>query len=499
MDKKISLGRLSSVIGLSIIFELFIIGRLVNLQFFRRSGFRIRVKEQSEKKIKILPKRGRIYDRYSRILATSIGKERVYPLGEVAGSLLGFVGKDNVGLEGVEYEFDPILSGKPGWMTLGKTPRGHLYPYPGYPRSNVELAKNIVLTIDADVQAIVEAALRKRIDEVGAGKGSAVVINPKTGEILAMATVPCYNPNHWRRGGDRRNVSLQDQFEPGSTFKIVPLAIVVDENLVGIEDTVEDGTAKILIGGKMIRDVKPHGPFTFAEAVWRSSNVAFVKLAKLIGRQKFYATARAFGFGIPTGVSLPGEASGKISLPSNWSDLRCANIAFGQGMSCSLLQLAFAYQSIANNGVLLKPMIIKEVISEKGKVLFSGNSMRVREVLPQEKAKEVTELLCGVMENGSGMRARISGLRMAGKTGTANKCIDGRYAATYIASFVCFFPAENPIFLVATMIDEPKYLYLGGEVGGPLMREIASKIIKIREYKAEIEKNAEQIIEKDEA
>ncbi|MCK4307069.1 penicillin-binding protein 2 [candidate division WOR-3 bacterium] len=505
MDKKVSLGRLTLIIGLAIVFELSIIARLINLQFFRRSGFQIRVKEQSEVKVKVTAKRGRIYDRYRRILATSISKqstgfcERVYPLEEVAGNLLGFVGKDNIGLEGVEYEFDPLLSGKPGWMTLGKTPRGHLYPYPGYPRTRVKPAKDIVLTIDADIQAIIEAALMKRINEVQAKKGSAVVIDPRTGEILAMATVPSYNPNHWKREACRRNVPLQDQFEPGSTFKIVPLSIIVEENLVGLEDTVEDGTAKITISGKTIRDVRPHGPFTFAQAVWKSSNVAFVKLTNLIGRHRFYSAARAFGFGIPTGVSLPGEASGSLSLPSGWSNLRFANLAFGQGVSCSLLQLAFAYQAIANDGVLLKPIIIKEVLSEKGKVLYEEKPMKVREVLPSEKAKEVTELLCGVVENGSGMLARIKGLKMAGKTGTANKCVNGRYVSSYMSSFVCFFPADNPIFLVATVIDEPKYVYLGGEVGGPLMHEIARKIIKIREYKTEIEKDVEQIIKKDEA
>ena len=499
MEKKIPFGRLSLVVGLGIGFELFIIVRLVELQFFRRSGFQVRVKEQSEIKVKVTPKRGRIYDRHRRILATSINKKRIYSLGEVAGNLLGFVGKDNIGLEGVEYEFDPLLSGTPGWMTLGKTPRGHLYPYPGYPRTREVPAKDIVLTIDADIQAIAEESLGKRIGEVQAKRGMAVVINPKTGEILAMATVPCYNPNYWKREEERRNVPVQDQFEPGSTFKIVPLSVIVDEGIVGLEDTVEDGSAKITISGKTIRDVRPHGPFTFAQAVWKSSNVAFVKLADLIGTRKFYATAKAFGFGIPTGVALPGEASGRLSLPSSWSSLRFANIAFGQGVSCTLLQLAFAYQSIANDGVLLKPIIIKEILSEKGKVLYEFKPVRVREVLSPEKARGVSELLCGVIEEGSGKLAKIPGLRMAGKTGTANKCVNGRYVSSYMASFVCFFPVEDPIFLVATMIDEPKYMHLGGDVCGPLMHDIAEKIIRIKEYRIEDreEKTSDELLTSD--
>jgi cell division protein FtsI/penicillin-binding protein 2 len=482
MEKGTLFGRLGIVVTLCLAFQVFIVVRLAQLQIFEYSRFSIRVKDQSEAKVKVNPRRGKILDRHRRILATTINGKRVYPFAEVGGNLLGFVGKDGIGLEGIEYEFDPLLSGKPGWMTLGKTPRGHLYPYPGYPRKRIEPAKDIVLTIDADVQSIIERALVRRVNQLTAKRGCAVVLDPGSGEVLAMATVPSSNPNRWRAANNWRNAPLQDEFEPGSTFKIVTLSAVVEGKVVAVTDTVEDGSCEIMVKGKKIRDVRRHGPFTFEESVWRSSNVAFVRLSRMIGKQKLYDRAILLGFGTPTGVELPGETRGKLSSPSGWGELRFANLAFGHGVTCNLLQLAFAYQAIANGGMLLKPLIVKEVVSSSGKSLYKGESRRVRRVLPHETATEVTDLLCGVVSKGSGMLARMSDMRMAGKTGTANKCVKGRYTNSYISSFICFFPADAPIFLVACLIDEPKSLYLGGEVCGPLMREIVENLRYLRPY-----------------
>ncbi|MBI4722429.1 MAG: penicillin-binding protein 2 [Candidatus Stahlbacteria bacterium] len=482
MDKEVHLGRLGLVIVLCVGLEVFLVMRLAELQIFEYSRYKLRVKDQAQAQVKVIPRRGKIYDCYHRLLATTIGNKRVYSLDNVGGNLLGFIGKDGVGLEGCEYEFDPLLSGKPGWMTLGKTPRGHLYPYPGYSSKKIEPSKDIVLTIDADIQSIVESALLNRITELNAKKGSGVVINPKTGEILAIATVPSGNPNKWREYKGWRNVPVQDEFEPGSTFKIVPLSVVVEDSLVALTDTIEDGSCEIIIKGKKIHDAKRHGALTFAESVWKSSNVAFIKLGNLVGRQKFYNRAVLFGFSMPTGIELPGETRGNLSLPSNWDELRFANLSFGQGVTCNLLQLAFAYQSIANKGELLRPIIIKEIISSDGKLLYESSPKKVRNILSPPKAQEVISLLCGVIEKGSGMLAKVPGIKIAGKTGTANKCVNGVYISSYISSFVCFFPADEPMFLVACTIDEPKGVYLGGEVCGPMMRDIIQKLICLKPY-----------------
>lgn len=484
MNKEISFGRVSVVLGLCTIMEILVIAKLIELQGFRHSGFQTRVKEQSESTIKVIPKRGKIYDRHYKVFALTIGEKRVYPLQELAGNLLGFVGKDGMGLEGVEYEFDHILSGTPGWLTMGKTPYGKLYPYPGLPMKPMKSANDIVLTIDADVEAIVESALMNRVRELDAQEGSAVVMECKTGEILAMATVPACNPTNWRSFRQWNNGVIQVQFEPGSIFKIVPIALLVKNKLVGLLEIVEDGSAEITIGKHTIHDVHSHGPFTFFEAVWNSSNVAFVKLTPRIGKENFYIGARLFGFGAPTGIPLPGEAPGRLTSPDKWSTLTFANISFGQGVSCNLLQLACAYQAVANKGELLRPIIVKEIISPNGKTIYESSPIPVRRILNPSETEVITSLLCGVIESGSGVTAKINGMEMAGKTGTAQKAVNGRYKDAYISSFVVFFPADNPELLVACMINEPKGICLSSQVCGPVMKEIVEKLTRLQQFQA---------------
>ncbi|MDI6839752.1 MAG: penicillin-binding protein 2 [bacterium] len=483
MNNKLPLRRLILVFCFSVGVEFFVLAKLATLQLFYHSEFRSKIKHQSEAKVKIQPLRGRIYDRYYRILATSIGLKRVYPFGTLASNLLGFVGKDGTGLEGIEYEFDAILSGKPNFVIFGKTPRGKLYPYPGYcsflgqPVSEGACGNDIVLTIDADIQSIVEETLKSKFPKMRAKSGSVIIIEPNTGEILAMATIPCCSPGNWI------NRPVQVQFEPGSTFKVVPISIIIKNGLVSLSDIVEDGSSKITVQGKTINDIHPHGPLTFAEAVWKSSNVAFVKLANLIGRTRFYNGARFFGFGVPTGVILPGEAKGSLAPPADWSELKFANLAFGQGLSCNLLQLTFAYQAIANDGILLKPMIVKEMLSSSGKVIYKSEPIKVREILTPSEARRVKNLLYGVIENGSGILAKIPGLEIAGKTGTGQKCVNGKYTEV-TSSFIGFLPAQHPKLLIACVIDEPGTLKLGGDVCAPLFKEIAQNIILLQPYRA---------------
>jgi len=493
MNKDLPLWRIGFVLGVAICFEAFLITRFASLQLFQHSKFRERVKGQSHKRVKLTPERGKIYDRYHRIMATTIDSRRIYPLSSVAGNLLGFVGKDGVGLEGIEYEFDALLSGAPGWEVLAKTPGGKLYRYPGYPRVQAQPAKGLILTLDADIQAITEVALKKRLTAVHGKSGSAIVLCPRTGEILAIATVPCCNPNDPMRFRSWRNRPLQVQFEPGSTFKLIPIVAIIRGNLISLSDTVEDGSSCIEVQGKVIRDHKPHGPLTFTEAIWKSSNAAFVRIGNKIGRKQLYDEARAFGFGAPTGITLPGEAHGSLSFPDSWSDLELANIAFGQGLSCSLLQLALAYSVIANAGILLKPVIVKEVIDRSGRLIYKSNPVRVRTALSPEQAAAVKELLCGVVEQGTGALGKVPGLRIAAKTGTGQKFIDGQYRDTYVATFVGFFPAEEPQFLIACMINEPDPLHLGGIVCGPLFKDIAEKIMKLKPYKKIIEPPKEEV------
>ncbi|MDD2889551.1 MAG: penicillin-binding protein 2 [bacterium] len=481
-DKDFPIGRIATLVLLCFALQIFIIVKLINLQIVRYTGIETRVKEQSEKRIKTIPTRGKIYDREYRVFALTIGKKRIYPLHELCGNTIGFIGKDGMGLEGVEYEFEHVLSGTPGWLTLAKTPYGKLYPYPGLPMKPMKSANDIVLTIDTDIEAIVETALMNRLRELNAKEGSGVVIECKTGEILAMATVPSCNPTEWRRFKEWNNSVIQDQFEPGSSFKVVPISLLMKGKLVGLQDIVEDGSAQITIGNHTIHDVHKHDEFTFSQAVWQSSNVAFVRLTPRIGKDNFYVGSRLFGFGTPTGIPLPGEAPGRLTTPDRWSTLGFANISFGQGMSCNLLQLALAYQAVANKGELLRPIIVKKIISSEGETIYESSPIVVRRVLSPADAQIVNSLLCGVIEYGSGMSARVPGLKMAGKTGTAQKAVNGRYKDAYIASFITFFPADNPEILVACVINEPQGMCLSSQVCGPVIKEIVTNIVKLKQY-----------------
>lgn len=473
MKDFIPINRIIFILFLCVGFELIIVGKLIYLQFFRFFPYEKKVEEQSQVKVKIQGRRGRIYDRFYRILATSIDNKRVYPNKEKFSSVLGLVSKDNIGLEGIEYKFNNFLKSKFGIMVFGRTPRGWVYPYPGYLKKEAKPGKDIVLTIDNDIQSILYYAIKKRMDEMRAKRGAGLIINPKTGEILAMVSIS---------NQPYRNINVQDQFEPGSIFKIAPLSYIIKENLVDLTDTVEDGTCYILVKGKKINDVRLHKAFTFEEAVWHSSNVAFVKLSKMLGKEKFYESVKLLGFGTKTGIDFPGEEEGSISKPEKWDELSFANISFGQGIATTLIQVAFAYQAIANDGILLKPIILKEILSPDGKIIYKSKVKKVRKVFDKEVAQRIIDILCGVIEKGSGIFAKIPNIKIAGKTGTANKVINGRYVDKYISSFVAFFPAEDPKFLVAVMIDEPQVAILGGIVCSPIIKEVAQKLIKLAPY-----------------
>ena len=433
-------------------------------------------------------KRG-VIEKVERLDLPGIGisrdERRYYPMGELAGNLLGFVGEDGRGLEGVEFEFDSILKGKKGWAILQRGAQGGVFHYPEYPELPPRRGRDIRLTIDADIQSICESALEEHVKRFQANGGSVLCMNPKTGEILAMATYPSYDPNRGGRGSPEswRNRIITDLFEPGSTFKIVVDAGAIEKRVVDLDEQVDDGSGVITVSGHKIKDPKKHGPYTFREAVERSGNAASVRVADRVGKGNLYHYARGFGFGSRTGIDLPGEAEGILSPPKEWSSLKFANIALGQGLSSSCLQLAMAFSVIANEGVLLKPQIR---IDEEGSSKIRGRREKViRRVISRKTARIMKDLLNGVVERGTGELAKIRGIPCAGKTGTAQKVTEkGGYSLDrLITSFVGFAPVEDPIILVACFIDEPK----GGEIWGatvsaPLYRDIVKKVIHLNSY-----------------
>jgi cell division protein FtsI (penicillin-binding protein 3) len=410
---------------------------------------------------------------------------RRYPRGDLAGNLLGFVGEDSEGLEGIEYRYDTLLGGTQGWAALHRTPAGKLYALPECLREPESEACNLFLTIDADIQAICEDELAKAVDRFDAHSGTAIVLEVETGEILAMATNPTWDPN---RGGNGkaarwRNRAVTDMLEPGSTFKVVGITAALNEGLVTPEDVVEDGTGAIEIANHEIEDPHPHGPLTLREAVERSSNVAAVRVTRRLGKSTFYQYIRAFGCGCLTGIDLPGEARGLLSEPHEWSDLRFATMAIGQGVAVTPLQLSLIYSVLANDGILMHPVIVKRIDSRDGQTIAEASPQMVRNVVSSETARTMTDLLAGVVERGTGRRARIEGLSIAGKTGTAQKSVDGNYRnGCLVTSFVEYLPTEDPKLLVAIVIDEPKGIRYSSEVTPTVVRQIIERVIAIPVY-----------------
>jgi cell division protein FtsI/penicillin-binding protein 2 len=430
----------------------------------------------------------RVLRRIKKLDLVGIGvtkdQRRNYPMGIMGGNLLGFVGEDGVGLEGVEFEFDQLLKGEKGWAVLQRGANGGLYPFPEYPEIPPRSGKDVYLTIDADIQSICEVSLDKYVKRFRANGGSVVCIHPRTGEIIAMANSPGYNPNRKGSGSPEkwRNRIVTDLFEPGSTFKIVIDAAAIEKDVVDLEERVDDGSGVILVSGHKIRDPKKHGPYTFQQAVERSANAASVRIAQRVGKEDLYLYARSFGFGTKTGIRLPGEAHGSLSSPEEWSNIKFANVALGHGISGTALQLAMAFGAIANDGFLLEPQILRGVGSF-GK-LSRIKSKIIRRVVTRDTASMLKELLQGVVERGTGKLARIRGVSIAGKTGTAQKIMEnGSYSLNrVITSFVGFLPAEDPVLLFACIVDEPKGDVWGATVSAPLFRDIANKVIHLPSY-----------------
>lgn len=525
-----NIRRLLCIVYCLFLAEAFLFGRVVWLQTAKWREYKDRVADQATCKITLRPTKGKIYDRNFGLLATSIKThslytmpgqlkdsdqtarslaekgmgsyaenkrkfskhpdfvwikrhitteneiaikgvyqcedvKRVYPF-DIASSLIGVTDPYGKGLSGIEYRFDRILEGEPCTVTMGKTPGGVLYPYPSYGIKRPKRGCNIILTIDAVTQAIIEEELKKTVERFDAKDGMAIVMNPKTGEILGMASVWGY-----------RNVVVENQYEPGSTFKVITLACVLEDSIASFDTIVEDGSGRCVVMNKVIKDEKPHGPLTLREAVARSSNVGFINLARMVGREKLYEKAILFGFGQKTGIELPGEASGNVYPSSEWTPLRFANIAFGQGISCTFLQLSMAFGCIANGGVLLKPHIVKEIVDGDGNVVYTAKPEVIRRVIDESTTRDIVDLLVGVVRDGTGILAKIEGVNVAGKTGTSQKFRNGEYTEDYMSSFIGFFPADDPLFLVGVLIDEPKDVHFGSLVAAPLFREIVIRII----------------------
>lgn len=412
--------------------------------------------------------------------------KRLYHYDELAGSLIGFTDIDNRGISGIELQFEQELRGRDGSVVMQRDGLGRARPSADYPQIDPVNGNHVILTIDLKYQAIVEEELKRGLEANKADAGLAVMLNPKTGEILALANVPGVNPNEFSKYNmaAAKNRVVTDMFEPGSVFKVVTGAAAYEYNLVDPHQrfNAEHGTMKIsLPGGKirLIKDTKEHDVLTFQEAIEVSSNIVMAKVSPLIGPERFFRQARDFGFGIPTGVDLPGEVRGRLKKPQEWSGTSLQTMAYGYEVAATPLQIAAAYAAVANHGILMKPYIVSQIKNQDGEVVREHKPQMIRRVISEETARLLTEAFEGVVERGTAKDVRVAGMRIAGKTGTSRKYIDGKYSdQSYTSSFVGFFPVEDPQIVCLVMMDNPRAKgYYGGVTAGPVFRAIAERII----------------------
>lgn len=395
---------------------------------------------------------------------------RYYPMGELAASVLGFVGTDPKGLTGLELAYDGEVAGRAARRVLLRDAAGRAVFDPQLSWAEAEPGNDLYLTLDATLQHIAERELARAVEEFRARGGSAVLLDPATGAVKAMASYPPFDPN---RFGDYpaerwRNRAVAEAFEPGSTFKMVTAAAALEHNLVDPADVIDCGNGQIQLLGVTIRDHRPFGRIPFREVIARSSNVGAIRTALLVGDRRFYDMIRALGFGERTGIDLPGESPGILHPLEAWQPLSKAYAAFGQGVSVTAVQLAAAFAAVANGGLLLRPYLVEAVGRDGSREPLHAEPQVVRRAISPATARQLERLLEAVVAEGGGGKAAVPGYTVAGKTGTAQQAGDGGYSSTHrVAGFVGFAPARRPALVAAVLIDRPTATVWGGQVAAP--------------------------------
>ncbi len=413
--------------------------------------------------------------------------KRYYPNGPLAAHVVGFAGTDNKGLEGLELKYDPYLKGKPGWAQILRDAHQKqllienkfVPPKDGF---------DIVLTLDATIQFLAERALDKAYRKHHAKGASLIIMNPRTGEILAMANRPTFDLSHVSQStaDERRNRAINDMYEPGSVFKIVTAAAALEEEKFDEGDKIFCENGSYRVGPHILHDHRAHGMLTFSEVFEQSSNIGVTKIAQSLGPEIIYKYAKLFGFGKPTGVDLVGEVGGVLKLPSQWSKTSIGAIPIGQEVTVNALQILCAMSAIANDGIYMAPHVVKYIKDKEGEIIQEFPSREVRRVISKNTALRLKKILEGVVERGTGRLARIPSVKVAGKTGTAQKVINGRYShSKFYATFVGFAPVEDPRIAMIVVFDEPHPSHYGGTVAAPVFKEVASEVLKYLETEEE--------------
>ncbi len=425
--------------------------------------------------------------------------KRFYPNSEIAAHVIGFTGIDPNGLGGVELKYDSIILGNTGFLVTERDALGRdLAPRAELVKSSSP-GKNVVLTLDKNIQYITEKELAQAVTASGAKGGIALVLEPDTGRVLALANYPTFNPNSYYRysQADLRNRAVADSFEPGSTFKVFLVAAALEERLVRPGDALNCENGSYTIATHTVHDTHRYGNLSVSEILKYSSNIGAAKIGFKLGSERLSRYLRSFGFGERTGIDLPGEAPGNMRNRQRWYGIDLATISFGQGISASAIQLATAFSAVANGGKLMKPYVVERVLDDSGTELHRVAPQMVRRVISADTAAKVTRMMETVTDaGGTGTNAALEGYRVAGKTGTAQKAdpVTRRYSASKrTASFIGFIPADRPRLTILVVIDEPKTSPYGGVVAAPAFRGIALNslaYLKVLPHKGTLKKPA---------
>ena len=411
-------------------------------------------------------------------------QKRFYPKRELAANVLGFVGIDNQGLAGVEHTHQSKLKGTTIRQITERDAKGrNIQSLEGLHDSSRK-SYDLQLTIDEVIQYTAEYYLKNQVERFKADSGMAVVMDPHTGEIYAMANVPQFNPNHYGAFSQKvwKNNIVASSYEPGSIFKPIVAAAALDKELARPQDVYFCENGKLKIGNATIGEASDHkfGWMTMNDIIAKSSNIGVVKIAQQVGKKSFYEYIRKFGFGEKSGLSLPGESAGQLKAQKNWSNLSLASISFGHEIAVTPIQMVSALSAIANGGNLMEPHITKALI-KNGKVVQQFKPKKIHRVISEKASLQMVEILKSVVKTGTGKKAALDGFDVAGKTGTAQKYnMETRsYSGTeYISSFIGFAPADSPRLVILVMIDNPKGLHWGSVVAAPVFKKIAKKALR---------------------
>lgn len=406
--------------------------------------------------------------------------KRYYPLRELAAQVLGYVGTDDRGLGGLEAGYQRVIGGTAGKRTVLRDARRGTVLDPDLSFYDAVPGENLHLTLDAALQHMLERELRAKVEELRARSGSAVMLDPTTGAVLAMASFPTFDPNRFRDAGAEawRNRPIQDAYEPGSTFKMITAAAALEANVLDPDDVIDCEMGSITLAGVRINDHKPFGLLTLRDVMAKSSNVGAIKTGLRAGEARLYQSIRAFGFGESSGIDLPGESPGIVRPVERWQPLQKAYASFGQGLSVTALQLAVAFGAVANGGQLVRPYVVEAVGEGASRRVLHPQPEIVRRVASPQTVRSLERMLEAVVSEGTAKAAAVAGYPVAGKTGTAQKVIDGAYSPDrHVASFVGFAPARRPRLVGVVVLDEPRGAYHGGDVAAPVFGAFAREAL----------------------